>query len=441
MYYYVGVRFVKNEQSEKPESKIYIYNYNQNYKLIPGERYRIISNTGYNYNNAIVEVCSLYKFEQERVLTKDNRFCNKHSYFSNEEDKIEIKKIEKFTYFGTNPCCKASYSKIKNDLEFSLDLEKPIVYKHKQYRDIKEVLDDLSKNENIGVNFDAAAIATNTIAIDADGTLKATYGSSIPDMNTICDSSTYYNSIYDTHGVSGTYKKLDFIGCNQTVAHSKNDNKINDKKENNMNIFGNLNFGSYRGSDIKLSMKGLAYKTNENTYVAYDKVEKNLVNVTDFIIDIDSMIYTLPASLKDIVIGDIINHNKEFMIVTAVNTDNNSITVISPKNKEIKTIMPERNIFGFDFIAKLFCPIGDNIFGTVDKDNPFGTMLPFLMMKDGNLDMKSLMLAQMMTSGGSIDFQNNPMMLYFFMDNKNNGEDNMFPLFVMNMMNIANKKD
>lgn len=438
MYHYVGVRFVKNVLDEHAKSKIYIYEYDKDAKLLfVGERYKIISENGYNYNNAMVEICSLYSF------------ANKVSFLHG----CSIKKISGFLYAGLNPCCRKNhvwYNAIKTCLHFSdeefysnSNQDKPILYNGKAYKDIKEVLDDLSKNENenIGVNFDAAAIATNTITITADDIAKATYGSSIPDMNTICDSGTYYNSIYDTHGVSGTYKKLDAIGCNQTVAHSKNDNKINDKKENNMNIFGNLNFGSYRGSDIKLSMKGLAYKTNENTYVAYDKVEKNLVNVTDFIIDIDSMIYMLPASLKDIVIGDIINHNKEFMIVTAVNTDNNSITVISPKNKEIKTIMPERNIFGFDFIAKLFCPIGDNIFGTVDKDNPFGTMLPFLMMKDGNLDMKSLMLAQMMTGCGSIDFQNNPMMLYFFMDNKNNGEDNMFPLFVMNMMNIANKKD
>lgn len=445
MYNYVGVRFMTSDKSEKPESKLYIYNYNAaSYYLNPGERYQIISESGYDYNNAIVEICALYTFEQERALTKNSScFCNKNSNFIT-EDKIEIKKIKSFKYFGLNPCCKSEdYKKIRKKIGFSLNFEKPIVYNNKCYRDMKELMDNIYSYNCTNKSIISSIEEREEYARISCGT----------DLNSITPTgicSSIDSSI--TNKLYGDYKNNGFIIGNDTNNITIDNNGItiksnnlifennDDKKENkNMNIFGNLNFGQYKGSDIKFSMKGLAYKTNENTYVAYDEVEKNLINVTDFIIDINNMIFMLPAALKNIVVGDIINHNKEFVIVTEVNSDSNSITVISPKNKEIKIIMPERNIFGFDFVSKVFCPISENIFGTMDKDNPFGTMLPFLMMKGENFDMKSLMLAQMMTNGG-IDFQNNPMMLYFLMEDKNNEMNNSLPYLMMmgNMTNNSN---
>jgi hypothetical protein len=96
-------------------------------------------------------------------------------------------------------------------------------------------------------------------------------------------------------------------------------------------------------------------------------------------------------------------------------------------NKEVKTIMSSRSPFGFDFYTKVIT-FGENMF-KADRDNPFGSMLPMMMlMGDGRKSNdNSMMMAMMMMQNGQTEID--PMMMYFMM-NDSTGND-MLPMLMM----------
>ena len=90
--------------------------------------------------------------------------------------------------------------------------------------------------------------------------------------------------------------------------------------------------------------------------------------------------------------------------------------------------MPTRNVFNFNFVVKVV-NLFDSFMSAPSADQPFGNMLPFLMM-DGKNDIDPMLMMFMMGQNG-IDMSSNPMMTYFMMkDNKN-----IDPMLMMLMMN------
>ena len=206
------------------------------------------------------------------------------------------------------------------------------------------------------------------------------------------------------------------------------------------NLFGKtFNFGKYRGNNVKFSIKGMAYQTGEGNFVAYDKDSENLIDVSDFIINIDGLLYIVPVAIKDISVGDIICHNNDFVIVKEIEKD--GIKVISPTSKEVKVIMPEHNIFGFDYCSKILSPISANLFNTVNEDSPFGNVLPFLMFFDKDektSGFEKIMIMNMMNGKSDVDFSNP---IYALLLCNNDSKDNFLPLMMINMMNKNSEKE
>jgi hypothetical protein len=117
------------------------------------------------------------------------------------------------------------------------------------------------------------------------------------------------------------------------------------------------------------------------------------------------------------------------MFVTAIN-ENGTFEVTDVRAGETKNIIPTRNMFGFNFMTKVV-----SLFGAFTDaptaDQPFGNMLPFLMMGE-NKDIDPMMMFFMMGQGGT-NVMANPMMMYFMMkDNKD-----FDPMMLMFMMNQA----
>ena len=65
---------------------------------------------------------------------------------------------------------------------------------------------------------------------------------------------------------------------------------------------------------------------------------------------------------------------------------------------------PRRILFGFDFVTKIV-PMFDFAQGKADKDNPFGNLMPLMMMqsmdKCGNDDMSKFFMMSMMMGGAN----------------------------------------
>lgn len=198
------------------------------------------------------------------------------------------------------------------------------------------------------------------------------------------------------------------------------------KENDDMNLFKGFEFGSCEKDNVKVSIYGVAVKNASGTWVSYDSKSGNVVDVDVFNFDA-KYLYKMPVAIKDIKAGDTIIHCRKPVFV--IKNENGKISCIDPAAAEEKIVLPVKNIFGFDFAVKIVNLFeGMEGFEAPSADQPFGNMLPFMMLADGASDMTPMMLAMMMQQGGtSANF--NPLMLYALTSNKSN--DNLLPLMLL----------
>lgn len=183
------------------------------------------------------------------------------------------------------------------------------------------------------------------------------------------------------------------------------------------NMFKNMKFGKLETNDIKYSMKGIAFKTTDGDYVCYNP-DFTFTNVANMVMDMP--MFAMPVSKEQIKVGDVIDHNGTWVIVS--NVTPSEIKVARPWTKEIVSVIPETSIFGFSFYIKVINPF-ENFGATATADNPFGNILPLMLMSGGDTKNSNDMLMMMLTfGGGKIDFSN-PMMMYMLMGDKSNTND------------------
>ena len=218
----------------------------------------------------------------------------------------------------------------------------------------------------------------------------------------------------------------------------KKEEKINNNNErgsimktNNLfgNIIGKLKFGKIQTDEIAYSMQGIAYKTKDGDYVCYNTETEELLNVSQMIFNMP--IVVMPLSKKDLKVGDIIQHNNQFVIVKEISDKDKGIKIIKPNEQETAVIIPMKSIFGFDFYSKVI-NIFENVSIEADQNNPFGNMLPLLMMGDKENNDSLLPMMMMMNSNKDI----NSMLPLLMMGNKEN-TDSLLPM----MMMMNNNKD
>lgn len=229
-----------------------------------------------------------------------------------------------------------------------------------------------------------------------------------------------------TNSLAELNSKLNEISLvTKTTNKKKGENKMK-------NIFGNFKFGKYEDGNIAYSIKGMAYYTDQLDWVSLGE-DGSLTKVNDFIIDgMDKFIYVMPVAINNIKKGDIILHHDAPMFVRTVL--DNSLTVISPTSAEVKQIIPEKNIFGFNFVSKIVDITNGALFNNANKDNPFGNLLPFMLMSDDNDSMKDILPFMFMQNNNFGDM--NPMMLALMMKDKD--MDNILPLMFMQNQNLFN---
>ena len=188
-------------------------------------------------------------------------------------------------------------------------------------------------------------------------------------------------------------------------------------KENDTMMKGiNFDFGPC-GNTVRMSMYGMAIQNISGEWVSYNPDSREIINVDVFnMADGGKYMYKMPVAIADVKEGDIVIHNRVPMFVTAIN-ENGTFEVTDVRAGETKNIIPTRNIFGFNFMTKVV-----SLFGAFTDaptaDQPFGNMLPFLMMGEGNKDIDPMMMYMLMGQGNGTM---NPMMWYFLMkDGKEN---------------------
>lgn len=230
-------------------------------------------------------------------------------------------------------------------------------------------------------------------------------------------------SIYpDTSTVqvdTSTWNAVNYIG-NSNISIS------NEKENKNMSKFGiNLKFGAVPKHEVRMSMYGPAFKSSDGWY-AYDGSDYR--DVTDFLFGEENYCYMFPATDANIELGDYIYHNNGWCRIIDLD-DSNRLIVEKIFSREVVTVLPTKNIFGYEFYTKLM-PLFGNMF-TVSKEQPFGNMLP-LMLMDQKADSKSLLM-MMMAMQGNMDMSN-PFMMMALMDEKSDKSNIFETMMLMQMM-------
>ena len=303
----------------------------------------------------------------------------------------------------------------------------------------EEAINNMS---NISVTNKSASTTATVTNTTADTTFNGYFNSSGID-NIKLDS---YGNVHwsDRTGDDGTYAAVNSVVNSCDICYHKNkcdscyyakkanENKNDEGEKTKMKGF-NFDFGPCTNDQVRMSMYGLAIKNASGEWVSYN--DGQVVNVDVLNFDGAKYMFKMPVAVKDIAVGDIVIHNRVPMFVESVE---NGIHVVDIRAGEKKEILPTTNMFGFNFVTKIVSMF--NAFqSSPTPDQPFGNMLPFLMLngEDGkSMDSDTMLMFMMMQNqnqNGSTNIFANPMMLYFLMKDK--GDNDILPLMLMMSQN------
>lgn len=231
----------------------------------------------------------------------------------------------------------------------------------------------------------------------------------------------YALQVQGTSSIPSHYIKADIASCEAVINRKEKENMDTNK------MFNGFECGPVNDC-IKMSPYGMAIRNADGRYVSYDAKNGNIIDVEVFNFDNHKLIWKMPVAVSAIAVGDTVIHMKKPMFVTSIT---NGITVIDIFNGEVKIIVPAQNMFGFNFVTKvvsLFNFTGDN---TPTAENPFGNVMPFMLMGNEDMDMKDFFMMMAVANGGNMNamFQN-PFMLYAMMSNNENMKE-MLPFMLM----------
>lgn len=212
------------------------------------------------------------------------------------------------------------------------------------------------------------------------------------------------------------------------IEESINDLKNNDKNKENKNMNGfNFDFGPC-GDTVRMSMYGMAVKNANGEWVSYDTKKHEIINVDIFnLANGGKYFYKMPVAINQIGEGDIIIHNKKPVFVVGKNEEIGAFNAIDIYDGELKVVVPTKSCFNLNFYTKIIS-LFDFIGSEPSADQPFGNMLPFMMMGEGK-DFDPVMMMMLMSQQNGTDMMANPMLMYMLM--RDNKSSDMLPLMFM----------
>ena len=311
----------------------------------------------------------------------------------------------------------------------------------KVYEDVNKVKNTVfSDTTTINVSpIDPAKLDTkNTTASTASSSIDWGYRTTASTANPIAGGSIADNTIKISDDGSyattisidsGLTSRLDTMEERINKLETNNDDNVKGEG-NNMKMF-NFDFGPIKDNDaVRMSPYGIAVKNVNGTYQAYDKKNGEIMDVDIFNFKADNMFFKMPVAIDAIEAGDVIIFNRRPCFVFGF-SEQGDVIAIDIAMGEKKTILPSKSPFGFNYITKIVSLV-DNMFGgeAPSAENPFGNILPFMLMNEDNSSMKDMLPMMMLmngNAGGTID----PMMLYFMMKADKGDTDSMLPFLLM----------
>ena len=282
---------------------------------------------------------------------------------------------------------------------------------------------------NVKINCD------DTITINADGGTISTISSNpYQDWSNmaICSQVDTYNDKINEIVESLTKYTAVLHNGNLIFTEKENNNSMV-TTNNTLNNMFNFDFGPVDSNDfIRMSVYGYAIRNTDDKYVSYDIEHNRMMDVQILNFNCAGMFYKVPKPLNKIVVGDVVFHNGVPMFVREVSEDRTRFTVIDPEEGTEKSILPAHSPFGFDYLTTLMS-LMDGFDMPASEDNPFGNMLPLILMNNSKTSDQTLPLMFLMN--GKMDMSN-PLMLLALSGNNLNANN---PLMIMAMMKMFDK--
>lgn len=209
---------------------------------------------------------------------------------------------------------------------------------------------------------------------------------------------------------------------------SSNKEEKNTMSEIFKNMFGDMQFGKLTTDKIKYSISGVAFADKNDKFFVYK--DNRAIDVTGMIIN--APMFAMPVAVNQIQPNDVIRFKNDYVIVKELVDD--GVKVVNPIDGDIRTIIPQVNIFGFNYITKVINPF-EGFTNTANETNPFGNIMPFMLMGDlkgDKDDMFKFMLMSQMGNGTNM----NQMLPFMLMSDS--GKDNDFLTMMMMTQMMGN---
>lgn len=279
------------------------------------------------------------------------------------------------------------------------------------------------KNEEIFIDTSSDAIHQNAITINTNQNYNNIFtGSPVP-------IDTYNNKINEmVESLAKLNKAVFNSDGNINLTEKENDNSMD-----TLNNMFDFDFGPIHSDFIRMSSYGFAFRNKDNKYVSYDVKHNCMMDVQILNFNCAGMFYKVPKPLNKIAVGDVVFHNGVPMFVREVNEDHTRFTVIDPEEGTEKNILPAHSPFGFDYLTTLIS-LMDGFDMPASEDNPFGNMLPLILMNNSKTSGQAF-IPLMFLMNGKMDMSNPLMLLALSGDNFNTNN----PFMAMAMMKMFNK--
>ena len=194
------------------------------------------------------------------------------------------------------------------------------------------------------------------------------------------------------------------------------------------NVFGDMQFGKLTTNKIKYSVSGVAFADKNDKFFVYK--DNRAIDVTGM--TINAPMFAMPVAVNQIQPNDVVRFKDDYVIVKELVED--GVKVVNPIDGDIRTIIPRVNIFGFNYITKVINPF-ESFANTANETNPFGNIMPFMLMGDlkgDKDDMFKFMLMSQMGNGTNM----NQMLPFMLMSDS--GKDNDFLTMMMMTQMMGN---
>lgn len=212
------------------------------------------------------------------------------------------------------------------------------------------------------------------------------------------------------HSVDKLKKAMADCGyCEKPKNNTKENTTMTITNSNSLSKSLNLDIGTCEKDNVKMSPYGLAVKNAQGVWVSYDAKTGSIMDVEILNFDCGKFLYKIPVALDQIKAGDVIIHNRVPMFVKAVKEG--AVEAVDIVSGSVQVVLPVKNMFNFNFVTKIISLVDFSNAGAT-KDNPFGNLVPFMLLAEGNSNGNDLLPLLLMNGGMNGFDMSNPLALY-----------------------------